>query len=56
MNKYKIIGGISKLKCNPSNSPVWNNLIKIKEEDCNWKWERHKFLKRPMVWGLLFEE
>jgi hypothetical protein len=28
---YKIRGEISNLKCNPLNSPVWNNLIKIKE-------------------------
>jgi hypothetical protein len=29
--KYKIRGGINKLKYNPVNSPVWNSLIKIKE-------------------------
>jgi hypothetical protein len=29
--KYKIRGGINKLKYNPANSPVWNSLIKIKE-------------------------
>jgi hypothetical protein len=29
--KYKIRGGINKLKYNPANSPLWNSIIKIKK-------------------------
>lgn len=53
--KYVTENGITQLKSRPTNSPIWNDLLKIieyllkRQNSIDWRWKIYRILEGPMV-------